>query len=468
LVPEDYSFAGEPGTAFTKVRNYGLTGVRVTGPGRLNIGEDKWSSYSIDFQLNIQRGELVVEFLRNPKGGYALRVGLNGISLERAEAGGQTELLEKAQLSLEPDQWHDLRIDLQPSGSGDQILVIVDGEAILGNPDGVFGAGGVALVALSDTNAMLRSLRIEGRCATAKDDHRVGCSQDGSVPATQRGPLLDAEISEGQWRRGDVVYDVTDFFSPHLPLKFQAASTDESCGQATSSLRFRPSREGTYYLLARIFSPGGEGRRDFISATISNETSQVVQPLDGNSSAFVYGHGFGLISFGTWKLHPGLYTLTFQAQTKRPLVVDYFVLLPQMKVGTATMAMLAQSGGMHSNGWRNGMAAFSLESSVLTSTPGATMTVELKVPKRSHYTVLVDTLYRGVHAPLHVSISDLRRNTSWTIKPEGPEGTWSPSLLGPVELEKGEASLTFTHGGTGESTTWALDTIVLIPEETSD
>jgi hypothetical protein len=275
---------------------------------------------------------------------------------------------------------------------------------------------------------------------------------------------LEAESSVGQWHRGEVTYDTSDYFNPPVPLKFRGAFTDETCPRASSDMQIRIPKVGVYHLLARIFSPGGQGWNDLVRATISGNTGQVIQPMDGAPGAHIFGHGSGLVSLGAWKLSSGLYTLSLKAATRHSLVIDYLVLLPQVRVGDVTWALLPQSGGMHRDGWRNGMAALTVESSALTSTSKSTMSVALRIPAQGRYSLILDAWYTGPRAPLKVTLTSAGEVKALTIKPNWASGEWAVQVLGPLELSAGEARLTLTHNGSGEATTWATDSILLIPE----
>jgi hypothetical protein len=186
--------------------------------------------------------------------------------------------------------------------------------------------------------------------------------------------------------------------------------------------------------------------------------------MDGAPGAHIFGHGSGLVSLGAWKLSSGLYTLSLKAATRHSLVIDYLVLLPQVRVGDVTWALLPQSGGMHRDGWRNGMAALTVESSALTSTSKSTMSVALRIPAQGRYSLILDAWYTGPRAPLKVTLTSAGEVKALTIKPNWASGEWAVQVLGPLELSAGEARLTLTHNGSGEATTWATDSILLIPE----
>jgi hypothetical protein len=144
---------------------WGLVNYYQSGEKAL-VRDLEWADFSAYVRLRVVQGGRDAGLLfrvREPAVGYDAQKGYfaglipstNLVVLGKTDGKAWTEIA-RAQHEIDPDKWHELRVD----ASGEQIDIGVDGKPVLSARDSQYSSGLVGLRVV-DTHAAFDSFRVE-------------------------------------------------------------------------------------------------------------------------------------------------------------------------------------------------------------------------------------------------------------------------------------------------------------------
>ncbi|MFQ6134753.1 MAG: PKD domain-containing protein [Nitrososphaerales archaeon] len=399
------------------------------------IGYRYWIDYAFQSNVKIVQDSLLMLFRVNMqlKGSYMIRIGLDHVNLNR-EVRGRGDALADADITLQPNKWYTIRIE----GRRNNIKIFIDDELTIDYTDGSESAilyGNIGFETFQSSYIQIDDVLVI-------DLHGAPiCNVQEGEPTVQYGYILEAEKAVGQWQTGPLQIGEPEYLGQPMKVFVNAAYTNQLCPDAVSSVKFHVPKTGHYYIFGKIRGVEkvwGE-QETFLVGLYDSDGEHIPNLID-----IEYETNF-LGNLGRWYLHEGNVTLTYKAKTDHLIVVDYFLLLPEMKADKRTIVILPLYAWSADGEWEVGHSIAEQEEALSTDTSNATSWIDFTIPFQGNYSIYIELWYSSPTS-LAFELGNVENLVRFETPLKGEESFWTIMKIGDFTFEKGDAVVKFTSG----------------------